>query len=286
MRYLLLRRSSRAHEAGQPPPATALAALADYTAAMERAGILRASEDLLPSACGVRLRLAGGSAGLAEVAPGPFTEPGDMLAGFVIIDVACRQEALDWLRRWPVEDEGAVIELREAGCPGGCADVQPAPGMLAEGKRFAVLLRSSADLEGETPVAQEKLDALDLANAREAKKGVLLAADGLRTSALGKRIKLAGGKAAIIDGPFTEIKELIAGYWLIRAASLDAAIAWAKRNPYPCGPAVEVEIREVAEQEFTPQLQLAEQRMRASQLEAGMLGPQLGTQLSTTATQR
>ena len=272
MRYMLLRRASAADEAGRLPSPAAVTALAAYTEQLEAAGVLRASERLLPSTHGVRLALSGGKAG---VVPGPFADHTELIAGFVIIDVPSRQDALDWLGRWPAEDADAEIELREGGCPGGCAEVKAEPGMATGGKHFAVLLRSSPDLEAETPVTQDKLDALDIANAREAKKGVLLAADGLRTSALGVRLKPVPGKLTFVDGPFTEIKEMIAGYWLIRAASMQEALAWAERNPYPCGPEVEVEIREVADESavFTPALRVAEQRMRDGQLEAGMHAP-------------
>ncbi len=73
-----------------------------------------------------------------------------------------------------------------------------------------------------------------------------------------------------MDGPFTEIKEMIAGYWLIRVASMDEAIAWAVRNPYPTGPKVEVEIRELVEEGLTAAQLKADQNMRASQLDMAM----------------
>jgi hypothetical protein len=86
---------------------------------------------------------------------------------------------------------------------------------------------------------------------------------------------VAKNQFAVVDGPFTEIKEMIAGFWMIRVPTMDDAIAWAKRNPYPTGPDVDVEIRELYEASenidaFTPDLQAAEQRIRAEQLEAGM----------------
>jgi hypothetical protein len=222
----------------------------------------------------VRLQL---SPGRVTVVDGPFAETKELIAGFSIIDVESKQEALDWLSRWPRQDGGGNVELelRESGCHGGCAQVEATASADSQGKRFVVLLRSSADLEGEVPVPREKLDALDANNAAEAKAGVLLAADGLRSSARGARVKIANGKSSVVDGPFTEIKEMIAGYWMIRAASLQEAVEWAKRNPYPTGPDVEVEIRQVYEMadfgaEFTPELRDAEQRMRAQQLESGM----------------
>lgn len=245
MRYMLLRRSDPALEAGQPLSAAAREALAAYTRQMAEAGILRGCEHLLPSASGVRLSLADGR---ATVVDGPFPRTQELIAGFAVIDVASRDEALAWAARWPAGDGGpAEVEVRLSGCPGGCADVHAAGEPDAGGQRFAILLRSNRALEDEAAVARERLDALDAHNAAEARAGVLLGADGLRSSAFGARVKLASGKLSVVDGPFTEIKEMIAGYWLIRAPSLQDAIAWARRNPYPDGPPVEVEIRQLAE---------------------------------------
>ncbi|MFP5393387.1 MAG: YciI family protein, partial [Gammaproteobacteria bacterium] len=108
--------------------------------------------------------------------------------------------------------------------------------------------------------------------AAEAQAGTLLAAAGLRSTAFGARVRHAGGKSTVLDGPFAEIKELIAGYWLIRADSLEEAIAWAKRNCYPSGPQVEVEVRalQAPAPAFTPELRAAEQRMREHQLESAL----------------
>lgn len=245
MRYMLLRRSDPAHEAGQPWSHAAREALAAYTRQMAEAGILRGCEHFLPSAGGARLSLANGR---ATVADGPFPDTQELIAGFAVIDVASKNEALEWAARWPPGDAGAAeVEVRLSGCPGGCADVQAASEADAKGPRFAILLRSNRALEDEAAVARERLDALDAHNAAEARAGVLLGADGLRSSAFGARVKLASGKLTVVDGPFTEIKEMIAGYWLICAPALQDAIAWAARNPYPDGPPVEVEIRQLAE---------------------------------------
>jgi hypothetical protein len=276
MQFMIFRKADRDSEAGVLPGAELLQAMREYNRQLADAGIMRGGEILQPSATGVRLRLAPGG---TTVVDGPFTETKELIAGFSVIDAASKQEAIEWLSRWPChEGAGTVeLELRESGCAGGCAEVGVGAAAAADapGKRFVVLLRSSADLENEVPVAREKLDALDANNAAEAKAGVLLSADGLRSSARGARVTIAGGKVSVVDGPFTEIKEMIAGYWMIRAPSLRDAIEWAKRNPYPTGPQVEVEIRQVCEMDevgagFTPELREAEQRMRAGQLEAGM----------------
>lgn len=257
MQYMILRRADRRSEAGRLPP--------------REDSLLFAS--LQPSANAVRLRLREGEATVTE---GPFADPAEMIAGFAIVDVADKAAAVEWLRAWPVEAGEVELEIRESGCPGGCAQVSAAdvPG-TEKHRRFAVLLRSSDDLENETPVPQARLDALDAHNAAEAKAGVLLAGDGLRSSARGARVKVAKNSFSVIDGPFTEIKEMIAGFWLIRVPAMADALAWAKRNPYPVGPNVDVEIREVFDSAatsglFTPDQQAAEQRIRAEQLEAGM----------------
>lgn len=263
---MIFRKADKDSEAGGLPGAELLQAkLAD-------AAIMGGAEVLQPSASGVRLRLWPGG---AAVVHGPFAETKELIAGFAVIEAASKEQAIECLSRWPcLAGAGSVeLELRESGCHGGCAEVQAAGAADAQGKRFVVLLRSSADLESEVPVPRERLDALDASNAAEAKAGVLLAADGLRSSARGARVTVAGGKVSVVDGPFTEIKEMIAGYWMIRVPSLGDAIEWAKRNPYPTGPQVEVEIREVCEMDdagagFTPELREAEQRMRAGQLEA------------------
>jgi hypothetical protein len=256
MQFMILRRADADSESARLSP--------------EESDLLFAA--LKPSASALRLTLHDGEARVTE---GPFPVHAEMIAGFTIIDVPTKQDAVEWLKRWPVGEHPVELEIRESGCHGGCAQVTPAPSPEAEGKRFAVLLRSSAALEAEAHVPQQMLDTLDAYNADQAKAGILLAADGLRSSARGARVKVAKNTFSVIDGPFTEIKEMIAGFWLIRVPTLQDAQAWARRIPYPTGPHADVEIRELYEtsqniERFTPDLEAAEQRIRAEQLEAGM----------------
>ena len=274
MRFLILRKADLRTEQGVMPGADLLAAMGSYNRQLTDAGVMRGGAGLRPSAEGARLTLGDGD---PVVTHGPFPDTGELVAGFSVFEADSREQAIEWIRRWPAQDvDGELtVEIRESGCPDGCAEVRPssaAPG----GGRYVVLLRSSPALEAELPVAQERLDRLDAHNAAEAAKGVLVAADGLRSSARATRVHFKAGKAAsVVDGPFTEIKELIAGYWLIRAGSLADAIEWAKRNPYPTGPRVDVEIRPLYEPQdfapaFTADLRAAEERMRAAQLESGL----------------
>ena len=104
------------------------------------------------------------------------------------------------------------------------------------------------------------------------KAGVMLAGEGLHPSSKGKRVRFAGSKRTVIDGPFTEAKELIAGFWLWQVRSMEEAVQWVKRMPNPLNSGGEVEIRPVFEEEdfgaeFTPELREQEERLRA-QIEA------------------
>ena len=100
------------------------------------------------------------------------------------------------------------------------------------------------------------------------KAGVLLAGDGLQPSSRGARVRSSGPRRTVVDGPFTEAKELIAGYWIWQCKSLDEAVEWAKRCPNPTGAEGELEIRQVFDPEdfgeaFTPELREADARMRS-----------------------
>jgi hypothetical protein len=115
--------------------------------------------------------------------------------------------------------------------------------------RFLMLLKATDESEAGVMPGPELLAAMAAYNNEMLKAGVLLAADGLKASSRGARVRFSGGKRTVIDGPFTETKELIAGYWLIQVKSLDEAIEWARRCPSPMGEGVdaEIEVRQVFE---------------------------------------
>jgi hypothetical protein len=136
--------------------------------------------------------------------------------------------------------------------------------------RFMVIVPANKDSEAGVLPDQKILADMGKFNDELAKAGVLLAAEGLHPSSKGARIQFSGGKTTVTDGPFTESKELIAGFWLIQAKSKEEAIAWMKRAPF--GGGVVIEIRQVFEAEdfgaeFTPELRKQEERQRA-QMEA------------------
>jgi hypothetical protein len=142
------------------------------------------------------------------------------------------------------------------------------PGTRRDVMRFMVMVRSHQDSESGVMPRQELLDDMGRFNEELVKAGVLLAAEGLQPSSKGARIHFSGAKRTVIDGPFAETKELIAGFWLLQLKSLDEAIEWMKRCPNPFDGESDIEIRQVFEAEdfgpaFTPELREREERLRA-----------------------
>ncbi|CAN7248039.1 YciI family protein [Pseudomonas brassicacearum] len=134
--------------------------------------------------------------------------------------------------------------------------------------RFMVIVKASPESEaGEMPSA-ELLAAMGAYNEELVKAGVMLAGEGLRPSVEGVRVQFSGKDRTVIDGPFAETKELIAGFWIFKVQSLQEAIDWVKRCPNPMDSDSEIEIRQIFELEefgesFTPELREQEERMRA-----------------------
>jgi hypothetical protein len=134
--------------------------------------------------------------------------------------------------------------------------------------RFMILLKADKTTEAGVLPSQDLLAAMGKYNEELAKAGVLLAGEGLQPSSKGARVKFQGAKRTVIDGPFSETKELIAGFWLLQVKSKEEAIDWVKRCPNPLEGEAEIEIRQVFEAEdfgeaFTPELREAEERLRA-----------------------
>jgi hypothetical protein len=134
--------------------------------------------------------------------------------------------------------------------------------------RFMILLKANATSEAGVLPDQQLLADMGKYNEELVKAGVLLAAEGLQPSSKGAKVKLSGTKRTVVDGPFAETKELIAGYWLFQVKSKEEAIEWVKRCPNPMEGESEIEIRQVFEaddfgDEFTPELREQEERLRA-----------------------
>jgi hypothetical protein len=134
--------------------------------------------------------------------------------------------------------------------------------------RFMVIVKANKDTEAGVMPSEELLRAMGNYNEELVKAGIMLAGEGLQPSSKGARVKFSGDKRTVIDGPFAETKELIAGFWLWQCKSLAEAIEWAKRCPNPTGEESVLEIRQVFEAddfgaEFTPELRQQEARLQA-----------------------
>jgi hypothetical protein len=131
--------------------------------------------------------------------------------------------------------------------------------------RFMIIVKADKESEAGVMPSEKMLADMGKFNEELVKAGIMLAGEGLHPSSKGARVRFSGGKQTVIDGPFAETKELVAGYWMWQVKSKDEAIAWLKRAPFE---ETEVEVRQVFEAEdfgaeFTPELREQEERVRA-----------------------
>jgi hypothetical protein len=134
--------------------------------------------------------------------------------------------------------------------------------------RFMIIVKATKDSEAGVMPSQHLLTEMGNYNEELIKAGIMLGGEGLQPSTKGARVRFSGRKRTVIDGPFAETKELIAGYWIWNVKSMDEAIEWVKRCPNPMPGDSEIEIRQVFEAEdfgaeFTPELREQEERLRA-----------------------
>jgi len=132
--------------------------------------------------------------------------------------------------------------------------------------RVMVIVKASKESEAGQMPSQQLLTDMGKFNEQLANAGVMVAGEGLHPTSRGKRVRFSGAERTVIDGPFAETKELIAGYWVWRVKSIDEAVEWLKRAPFDGG--TEIEIRPIFEaedfgKEFTPELRAQEERVRA-----------------------
>src|SRR4051812_29657842 len=134
--------------------------------------------------------------------------------------------------------------------------------------RFMVMVKGTKDTEAGVLPSTEMLTAMGKYNEELVKAGVMLAGEGLHPSSKGARVRFSGTKRTVVDGPFPETKELVAGFWILQVKSKEEVIEWVKRCPNPTGEESEIEIRQIFEAEdfgpaLTPELKQPEERLRA-----------------------
>jgi hypothetical protein len=135
--------------------------------------------------------------------------------------------------------------------------------------RVMVMIKATRNSEAGVMPSEELLAEMGKFNEELVKAGVMLAGEGLHPSSKGKRVRFSGGKKSVIDGPFAETKELVAGFWIWKVKSIEEAVEWVRRCPDPMpGEEAEIEIRPIFEaedfgSELTPELRAQEERLRA-----------------------
>jgi hypothetical protein len=134
--------------------------------------------------------------------------------------------------------------------------------------RFMILVKATRESEAGVLPSREMLEQMGKYNEELVRAGVLVAGEGLQSSAKGARVRFSGSKRTVIDGPFAETKELVAGFWIFDVKSKEEAIEWVKRCPNPMPGDSEIEIRQIVEaadfgDALTPELREAEEKMRA-----------------------
>jgi hypothetical protein len=240
MRFMLLVKATKDFEAGVWPDEKLLSEMATWTEALVKAGARLDTGRLQPSAQGVRVGYANGK---FTVTDGPFAETKELIAGFCMIQVQSREEAIEWAKRVPFQE--GEIELRPlfelvdfpvdaAEKPDGWRakeeQLRAAPPARKPGTvRYMAMLKADRDTEAGVLPDEKGLAAMGAFLEEGTKAGVFLSGEGLQPSSKGARVRFSGSKRMVTDGPFAETKELLAGYAILQFTSKAEAIEWTRR---------------------------------------------------------
>jgi hypothetical protein len=220
MRFILMHKADKNSEADVPPSPELIAGMGKLMGEMAKSGALLAGEGLQPSSKGVRLNFSGGK---RTVTSGPFIGSNELIAGFAIVRVESMEKAIEWASRLAevvgdVEiDIGLVKEPWDLGlCP------------KPDGQMTRFMMMYKADKASESGVSSTS-EAMKQWTQEIAEAGVLLSAEAFQPSSKATRLKFAGGKCTVRDGPFTESKELIGGFCMLQVKLKEEAIEWGSR---------------------------------------------------------
>jgi len=231
MRFISMHTSNAAMEAGEPPSPELMAGMGPLMGEMIEAGVFVSGEGLRPTSHGVRLSFSNGK---RTITKGPFVGSNELIDRYLIVRVQSIDEAIEWATRFASGVGDSEIDVRPVT---EAWDIGLMPKPAGETTtRYMILHKSDARAEAGRPTAAS-LSALD---------SVLLSTEALQPSAKGVRLKFSGGQRRVIDGPFTESKELIAGFSIMDVKSIDEVIEWASRFAALIGD-VQIEIRALYE---------------------------------------
>jgi hypothetical protein len=241
MRFMMMHRTNAYWEAGAAPGLELIARVGKLMGAMAEARVLVGGEGLRASSQGVRLQFSGGK---RTVTKGPFNASNEVPAGFAILRLESIEEAIAWASRFANLMGNIEIDIRPVTEPWDLG-ISPKPAGLTTRRFMAVHKADAASEAGVAPTPEQAVEMGRLIEEMQ-KAGVLVTTDGLQPSSNGVRFKFAGGKHTVTDGPFTESKELIAGYVILEARSLQDAMEWAPRYGTAVG-CSELDVRPLVE---------------------------------------
>lgn len=221
MRYIWMHKADTETEAGVPPSPELIAKMGTLMAEMAKSGVLLAGEGLQPSSMSVRLRF---SKAERTVTQGPLEGSNELLAGFAVVRMKSMDEAIEWASRFGRAIGDGEIDIGQIKEPW---DLGLRPKPPGNATRFMIMQKVGPGTEANSTVSGMKQFSKWTGEMEEA--GVLLWSERLQPSSKGARLNFSGGKSKVIDGPFTEAKELIGGYCIAQVNSKDDAIEWASR---------------------------------------------------------
>ena len=224
MRYIIMHKTNPHWESGAIPSKELIARVGALIGEMAKSRVFVAGEGLRASSEGVRLRFSGGA---RTITKGPFRGENELPAGFAILRTGSLDEAVDWATRQAATLGDVEMDIRPINEPWDVG-ICEAPSDLTK-RRWMVLRKATAATEsGESPSASQRATMSRLVD-ESTRSGVHVASESLRPSARGRRYKNSADGRRVIDGPFTETKELIAGYCIVNAESLEEACRWAEK---------------------------------------------------------
>jgi hypothetical protein len=223
MRYIWMHKTNRETEAGVPPTPELITAMGALMGEMAKSGVLLAAEGLQPSSMSVRLIFTDGQ---RTVSHGPLSGLNEMLAGFAVVRMQSIDDAIEWASRFGRAARDAAIEIGQVKEPW---DLGLCPRPEGQATRFMIMHKIAPGTEANTTVTLQGTNIFNNWTQELAEAGVLLASEILQPSSQGVRLRISGGNSKVIDGPFTEAKEVIGGYCIARVNSNDEAIEWASR---------------------------------------------------------
>ena len=241
MRVMMMHRTNPHWEAGAAPSLELIARVGKLMGAMAEARVLVGAEGLRASSQGVRLQFSGGK---RTVTKGPFSASNELPAGFAILRVESIEEAIEWASRFANVMGNVEIDIRPVMEPWDLGFSLKPAGLTT--RRFMALHKADAASESGVAPTPKQIAEMGRLIEEMTRAGVLVTTEGLQPSSKGVRFRSAGGKHTVTDGPFTESKELIAGYVILEAQSLQDAMEWAPRYGAAVG-CSELDLRPLAE---------------------------------------